>query len=250
MHTRELVMIAALLGACVSNPDPRSPTIQMMEREGYGGFIVIRTKVGMEVAGELISVESNVIRVLRLPQTTGALTWVPVTDIESAELYKYEAEGGFGAWGLLGTLSTISHGFWLVFSAPAWMISAGIAAGIESHHVVVRYPDDRWNEFVPWARFPQGMPPGLDEQALTRPRANRTTHTQPVHVPTMEEVQQQARRDAWTLTQQAEAAARQNDCPTVIALAARVQTMDADFFDTVFARDVAIQACLAAQLGQ
>ena len=96
-----------------------------------------------------------------------------------------------------------------------------------------------------WARFPQGMPPDLDIQALTRPRAMRTTHPMgPVLEPTPEQVRQDARTQAWAWTQQAEAAARAADCSTVLTLSGKVQTIDADFYDTVFATDAAIRRCL------
>jgi hypothetical protein len=53
------------------------------------------------------------------------------------------------------------------------------------------------------------------------------------------------REKAWKLTQAAATAARANDCPAVKSLDARVWDVDIEFHDTVFARDVAIAACLA-----
>jgi hypothetical protein len=51
------------------------------------------------------------------------------------------------------------------------------------------------------------------------------------------------RGEAWALTQQAQAAARVNDCATVRQLSAQVATLDPDFHTVVFARDVAIASC-------
>lgn len=246
MRARDLLLIAALCG-CVTNPDPREPTVQKMEREGLGGYIVITTREGAVVQGELISVETSVIRVLRLTGGRDALTWVAVTDVRSAELYHYEAEGGLGAWGLLGTLSTISHGFFLVLSAPAWIVSGSIAAGMESRHVINEYPEDDWPVFAMWARFPQGMPPGLDAEALLRPRARRTTVPIAPPAPTVltnDQLHQQARAQSWELTKKAQAAARADDCGTVLVLSGQVQTIDADFYDTTFVTDAGIRRCL------
>ena len=50
---------------------------------------------------------------------------------------------------------------------------------------------------------------------------------------------------AWPLTQQAQAAAREGKCDEVKDLDARVKDIDGDFHAIVFARDVAIQRCLA-----
>ncbi|CAN5918161.1 hypothetical protein BH11MYX3_BH11MYX3_09550 [soil metagenome] len=243
MRARDLMLIAALCG-CVSNPDPRQPSIQKMEREGLGGYIVVTTRQGEIVQGELISVESQVVRVLRLGRQQ-SLVIVPLTDVRTAELYHYESEGGLGVWAALGTLSTISHGFFLVLSAPAWILTGSLAAGIESRHVINEYPDDDWPVFAKWARFPQGMPLGLDEEALLRPRAQRTT--QPVAPPpvlTNEQLHQQAKQQAWALTQKAQAAARADDCGAVLVLSGQVQGIDADFYDTTFVTDAGIRRCL------
>lgn len=256
MRTRDLaaslclaVGVALAAPACVSNPDPRRPTIQAMERQAFGGWIRVTTRSGAQVSGELISVEPHLIRILRVGQPVGsALTFVPVSDLASAELYRYEAESGYAAWGLFGTLSTISHGFFLIFSVPIWATSASIAAVMESRHVVVQYPEHPLSELAMWARFPQGMPPYLDEQALTRPLAKRTTRPGPPPTaappPTPDQVQLMARKQAWELTKLAQAAARAGDCAAVLELAGKVQTTDADFYDVTFARDVAIRRCL------
>lgn len=259
MRTRELLMLAALMSACVDNPDPRHPSIERMERQGYGGFITISTLSGQQVSGELISVERSVIRVLRFGAGTGALTWVATTDVKSADLYEYEAEGAYGGWALLGVLSTISHGFFLVFTAPIWIISGSIAGSAESRHIVMSFPEHGWGEIVKWARFPQGLPPGLNEESLTTPKNRRTKRGPaieqpteappgavggPVPQPTPGQMRVEARQQAWALTQQAQAAARANDCGTVLTLSGKVQTTDADFYDTIFIKDVAIRRCL------
>ncbi len=52
------------------------------------------------------------------------------------------------------------------------------------------------------------------------------------------------RPQAWALTQEAQAAARAGDCERVTALDAQVRALDGGFHAAVFARDVAIAACL------
>jgi hypothetical protein len=179
MRIRELLLVI-LFGACTSNPDPRSPSLKMMEREGFGSYIVITLRDGHAIEGELISVEPTVIRVLSLDRANAhPLTWVAVTDVRHAELYTYESEGGLGVWGTLGALSTISHGAFLAISAPIWAIVSGVVAANEASHIQLEYPKTSWTEIAKWARFPQGMPPGLDLEALTVPRAHRAAHPTP-----------------------------------------------------------------------
>lgn len=54
----------------------------------------------------------------------------------------------------------------------------------------------------------------------------------------------EGRDEAWTLTKQAQAAARAGDCVTVADLHLRVRALDPELHETVFARDVAITRCL------
>lgn len=50
--------------------------------------------------------------------------------------------------------------------------------------------------------------------------------------------------EAWALTQQAQTAARANDCETVKRLSESVASLDVEFHTVVFSRDVAIAACM------
>lgn len=54
------------------------------------------------------------------------------------------------------------------------------------------------------------------------------------------------RPEAWAKTQEAQSAARANDCARVQQLATDVKALDGDFYTVVFARDVAIKNCLNA----
>jgi uncharacterized membrane protein len=63
------------------------------------------------------------------------------------------------------------------------------------------------------------------------------------HVPTLTR-RERLRLQAWELTKQAGAAAREQDCRQVEAIDPRVRDLDFDFHVSVFMRDVAIQRCL------
>ena len=53
--------------------------------------------------------------------------------------------------------------------------------------------------------------------------------------------------DAWQLTKRARDQARKGNCKAVQQIEPRVRELDPSFHDVVFARDVAIQHCLAAR---
>jgi len=97
------------------------------------------------------------------------LAFVPKASIESATLWSWETEHGRPlAWGGVGAASTISHGVFLVFSFPIWVLTSTITSGIESRASQLEFPGDGWDKFSIWARFPQGLPAGLTEADLLR----------------------------------------------------------------------------------
>jgi hypothetical protein len=232
MRVRSLALaVAIVIAGCVHNPDPRGRNLEEVQRRGRGGWIVVTMADGAVVEGELISVERTAVRVL----TVDRLHSLAPAAIRRASLYTYESEGGFGGWGLLGTVSTISHGLFLILSAPVWVLTSGITASVESSHVELEPPDDSWAELATWARFPQGMPPGIGEDGLIRmpgrPPGWGATLTK--------------REQAWALTREAAAAARRGECARVSELDGKVAVIDADFHATVFRPDAAIARCLA-----
>jgi len=169
MPIRDLVIaFVAAATACASNPDPRPRSIEFVQRDGHGGWIVVELRGGAELSGELISVETAGLQVLTLTPRLG-LAFVPKANIVSATLWPWETEYGRPlVWGGLGAASTISHGFLLVLSAPIWVLTATITAGIESRASQLEYPGDGWDQFSIWARFPQGLPAGLTEGDVLR----------------------------------------------------------------------------------
>lgn len=264
MRIRELACALALaattMTACTENPDPRKPTLGKMQTQGIGAWIVVTARTGFAVQGELISATPQYIHVLRLGEPTAPLVFVPTADVAHAEVYTYESEGGLGAFGLLGTLSTISHGLFLIFTAPIWIISTSIAISVEESHVEIEYPEEPLSEISKWARFPQGIPAGLDEEALLVPRASRRprmpppaafpqpaapgeTPAAPVIVPPPVPPEPTGTNPA-ALFQQAKTAAAANDCAKVLELSGTVQLADQPFWDAVFSKDASIRRCL------
>jgi hypothetical protein len=170
-----LALAAALAGAaggCRSNPDPRSPSTAQMQKQSIGAWLVARMRHGQTISGELIAVEREVVLVLSWAERPEqrALLALPVVDITQAELFRYvSAASNLGLWGLGGTLSTVSHGVLLLLSAPIWAGVSSIMAAYESRHMIVEYPEQPLAAMANWARFPQGMPPGVDARALVTP---------------------------------------------------------------------------------
>jgi hypothetical protein len=158
--------------ACAGNTAPAHflPAPAEAEQDSYGGWIELTVKEGgreRQVEGELIAVGGDTVRVL---QAGGAGVVIPTTLVQKGRLTGYRSSAGaIGGYTLLGTLSTLSNGWFLIFTAPLWIISGSIATGSESGAAMRTTPPRPWADLAEWARFPQGMPEGVALDSL-RPK--------------------------------------------------------------------------------
>jgi hypothetical protein len=158
--------------ACASNTAPAHflPAPVQSQRESFGGWIELEvTDSGTRqhrVEGELLAVSATDVWVLG---DSGAVV-VPTGMVKAGQLTGYRSSAGaISGYSALGTLSTISNGVFLIFTAPMWIIGGSLAAGAESGQPVRKVPPLEWPQLDAWARFPQGMPEGLDPGIL-RPK--------------------------------------------------------------------------------
>jgi hypothetical protein len=155
-----------VLAACISNPDPRNVAQKQVLRDGHGGWIEVVHANGYTDHGELIAVTSTTLVVLT---PTNEVVTDRIDTVQSAELFEYDTEHAkLGAWGGIGALSSVSHGFFAIISIPIWVATTITTEAIQSRSSRLTYPDDAWTEFAKWARFPQGLPPGITPQDLLR----------------------------------------------------------------------------------
>lgn len=149
---------------CVSNKAPKhflkKPVLA--QHDPYGGWIEVQTLEGEWYYGELIAVQDDSLYLL---DTT--LQSVAVSEITYAKLVGYDSEAdGMGTLVVLGTLSTISNGVYLVCTFPLWAIGGGYVAHLQSKLPVLEFPAQDIKLFQYFARFPQGLPENLDRTAL------------------------------------------------------------------------------------
>ena len=100
-----------------------------------------------------------------------SMTYVPrmggATDVARATLIGWDPETYlFTVWTLIGTLSTISNGGFLLFTAPAWQLGGWLATAAQSKRPILRSDQVPWLDLRLYARFPQGLPPELDLTSL------------------------------------------------------------------------------------
>jgi len=158
---------AVACAGCAGNSAPEGWLPKPVEAQAgaYGGWIELRYNQATEqrADGELIAVSAESVWVLSGNQ--GLV--IPTAGVKRGKLTAYAAQkGAVTTWAVLGTLSTISNGWFLIFTAPMWIIGGPLAVGSESRAPERKSPPLAWGELAAFARFPQGMPEGIDLSAL------------------------------------------------------------------------------------
>lgn len=171
LHPPLWCVVVALVAGCATTTAPSGFLSPPSETQSgvYGGWMAADYAVGKdkrEARGELIAVQVDSVFILM----EDGLTAIPKATISKAKLSVYDSEAKLlGLWTGVGALSTLSHGAGLILSAPSWIIIGSIATASQSHapHIVSStFEEKLWEEIRKYARFPQGLPPGLDPRSL------------------------------------------------------------------------------------
>lgn len=162
-----IAVLLILIVGCATNTAPRGwlDVPKASQSKTFGGWLEVEhgENSAKRVQGELIALSPDRVFVL----TDDGLLEIPKTTISQAKLTAYDSGAvALGVWTFLGTLSTISHGFFLIISAPVWVIGGSAATAVQSHKPVISYPKNSWEAFQRYARFPQGLPQGLERSSL------------------------------------------------------------------------------------
>jgi hypothetical protein len=128
--------------------------VDIMDVPVKGFPIEIETAHG-EVDGELLAVERD--RVYVLTKDGGVSTVTAAETIKATvEVYPSRSAPAI-VWTILGTLSTLTHGFFLIFTAPTWA-AVGIGASLEEGEKYVKVEGNDVPKLWQFARYPAGMP--------------------------------------------------------------------------------------------
>ena len=157
-----------VLSGCAGSHAPKDwlPRAVDATQEAHGGWILLRLADESEHAGELIAVRADSLFVLEADELRGYAH----AQVEHALLTGYDSQAGtIRGWMLVGSLSTLSHGYGLVISLPAWLLVGSVATFSQAHAGRVDVTTTTWEKARMYARFPQGLPAELDRTSL-RPR--------------------------------------------------------------------------------
>lgn len=131
----------------------------MLPKDPYGSYIFVKTDSGL-TSGELLAVEDD--NVVYVMADGDRIVAIPDRNVLSARLVRFNPQAGVVA-GLTmgGVLSTVSNGWALIFTAPAWILAGTAATAARSHEPEMELHKHNWKPMLPYARFPAGLPPGF-----------------------------------------------------------------------------------------
>jgi hypothetical protein len=156
-----LCLAALLLIGCATTNAPTNwlDDVEHAAAGSYGGWIDVRTATS-RISGELIAINGDTVFVVR-----DSLMQIMSADVIRVRLVYYDASTLAGQV-ILGTLSTVSNGLFLIFTAPMWLIGGPLAAGARTYEPVLDYPEHSLPDFRPYARYPVSIPPGMDRSRI------------------------------------------------------------------------------------
>jgi hypothetical protein len=183
--------VALVIVGCASSSAPPGFLLSAEQElaDAWGGWVEIHLTNSRDVLeGELIAVSEDSLYVLDAACPTAAcrLTAIAHVDVRDGKVRGYDPRSGdYSLWTFLGVLSTGSHGYGMVLSAPLWILvgTMSAAAVSRSPDVYLDEPDaSRARRFEPlppedelphrdrvarYARFPQGLPHELRDTAFS-----------------------------------------------------------------------------------
>lgn len=135
-----------------------SPTTVAVEDVPVKGFaVVVRPWKGEDVTGELLAADEQGVWVL----TQEGTRFVARRDIEQVKVNVYSNLGWVTfAWTIAGAGSTLTHGFALLLTFPAWAAIGGGVTGAEFGKGKAEASPRLTPFLFQFARFPAGLPPG------------------------------------------------------------------------------------------
>ncbi len=151
--------------ATMRAPENWLPEPEKISEDVYGAWITLKLNNINDyyfLGGEFIGYEEKTVFLLN----ENGLSQIAVEEIQEAIIDLYQREtSSLTGWTVGMTLSTCSHGFGLIFTAPIWIISGIINSVIASHsgRFAKENPDDDWFEAVKrYSRFPGGISKEVD----------------------------------------------------------------------------------------
>lgn len=163
-----LVIGLLLLTGCMSPKHLSRPANFAFHMKG----LHLEYKVGKytTIVGEIIAVNDDSIMLMPL-DTAQRMFAVSRNDIAQADIIvalTSDTPEGKSGWAAFINVLSLSHGYYMVFSAPLnLIITSAIAKNATKSTYRIKYPEAiSWEEMRKFARFPQGIPTQVDRSLI------------------------------------------------------------------------------------
>lgn len=163
-----MIFLLCFLSGCASINTPKKWLLlpEDVPSDPYGTWIETEyyndNNRIIKISGELIALDKDSLYLLNDYFET-----LSVLNIKSAKIAKYDSEATtLGNLTVLGSISSCSNGWFLVFTFPIWLIGGSISTSTRSYEPILEYPRHKLTEFSQYARFPQGLPEPLNRKGL------------------------------------------------------------------------------------
>jgi hypothetical protein len=175
-----LTSLVLASAGCARPPGPVGvvPYAKEAAQDPYGSWARLHAREGADVPehGELLAVDQDSLYVL----TGTGVQGVALRALERVEAWPYDPDVGILAvHTMTGLVSTLSHGWGLILSAPTWMLFGSAVGSVESRSSRVVIGPGDLPALAGHVRFPAGWPPGLARADL-RPHLARGKKRDPL----------------------------------------------------------------------
>ncbi|MEP7326643.1 MAG: hypothetical protein ABI836_11885 [Gemmatimonadota bacterium] len=170
-----LIALTAILAtgcAGINAPSGSVPPVALAPQDPFGGWAAVWADkpYSPKFEGELIAIGPDSVFVL----VGDSLVGRSLSGVRRIRVVGYNPKAGdLMTWTAGGMFSTLSHGLVAFISAPAWLLAGGAITSSAAHASEINVPGyhKTWDDLRPYARFPQGIPAGLDRTSIrARPR--------------------------------------------------------------------------------
>jgi hypothetical protein len=162
---RRLEIVAVLALAC-AQPNPSPPSwrrnLEAAQRSPFGAWTAVTLRDGRMTSGELLAADDEGL----LLGAGMAATHVPRQCVALVRVGGFDADNSpVIIGGVLGTLATLTHGAFLLISAPIFLTTFVYNAySLSGKGHFEHLGGASLSALAAWARFPQGLPAPFRER--------------------------------------------------------------------------------------
>lgn len=161
-HIFCFIMGALVSGCAVPEYLPKADEIDI---DYYGSYIKVTPNTGSFIEGELIAIDTTNLYVLSEADIDGQIKTINIHDVKNFRLM-YAKPKNY-SWAIpVFTLATISHGYFAIFTAPINLIITTSVADGAWKSFQYSEEDMTYEELKMFARFPQGIPDGIEVEDI------------------------------------------------------------------------------------